>query len=201
MNMDTLIKRVCEHKPMLGASTIGDVIRTAGLWPEDVVREILTAAAAAVAPAEGLRGRVDAAITRIANGHGAMRIPAEPTDPDLVLAEVLSLLDHRPIPFWLAPKQQPAERVELPVEDAAAAGRAAHEDIERALSIQATAIGLCQAASKGIHTSESCNPDGTYQQAFKFRAMDDLHDFNGAWLGLMLLAKKVAAPTTIELER
>ena len=31
--------------------------------------------------------RIDAAIARIASGHSPMRIPADPTDPDLVLAE------------------------------------------------------------------------------------------------------------------
>ena len=34
-----------------------------------------------------LTERIDAAIERIASGHGPMRIPADPTDPDLVLAE------------------------------------------------------------------------------------------------------------------
>lgn len=191
MSMETLIKRVCEHKALPGASNLGEVITAAGLHAEEIVREILTAAAAAVAPAEGLRGRVDAAITRIANGHGAMRVPADPTDPDLVLAEVLSLIDHRPIPFWVAPKQQPAELAELPVEDAAAAGRAVHEEIEQALALQSTVGELHRAAGKSFHTSESCGPDGTYLQTFKFRTMKDMQDFGGAWLGLMLLAKPV----------
>jgi hypothetical protein len=31
--------------------------------------------------------RIDAAISRITSGHGGMRIPAEETDPDLVLAD------------------------------------------------------------------------------------------------------------------
>lgn len=31
--------------------------------------------------------RIDAAICRIANGDGPMRVPAEDTDPDMVLAE------------------------------------------------------------------------------------------------------------------
>jgi hypothetical protein len=34
-----------------------------------------------------LNERIDAAIKRITSGHGAMRIPAEDTDPDLVLME------------------------------------------------------------------------------------------------------------------
>lgn len=36
---------------------------------------------------QALVERIDAAIQRIVNGQGCMRIPAEPTDPDLVLAD------------------------------------------------------------------------------------------------------------------
>jgi hypothetical protein len=38
--------------------------------------------------------RIDAAIQRIVNGQGCMRIPAELTDPDLVLADCKRLLSH-----------------------------------------------------------------------------------------------------------
>ena len=41
-----------------------------------------------------LNERIDAAILRISNGEGCMRIPAEPTDPDLVLADCKSALAH-----------------------------------------------------------------------------------------------------------
>jgi hypothetical protein len=36
--------------------------------------------------------RIDAAIQRIVNGQGCMRIPADPEDPDLVLADCKRLL-------------------------------------------------------------------------------------------------------------
>lgn len=40
-----------------------------------------------------LEDRVRGALERVLAGHGAMRIPADPTDPDLVLADVLKVLE------------------------------------------------------------------------------------------------------------
>lgn len=51
----------------------------------------------------GLLERVKAAEQRIRDGHGSMRVPADPTDPDLVLAEVAALIEGRTPPFWLRP--------------------------------------------------------------------------------------------------
>ncbi|PPU60822.1 hypothetical protein XcodCFBP4690_17225 [Xanthomonas codiaei] len=42
-----------------------------------------------------MRPRIEAAIRRITSGHGCMRIPAEETDPDLVLADVLQIIDQQ----------------------------------------------------------------------------------------------------------
>lgn len=39
-----------------------------------------------------LEGRIIAAIRRLIDGHAPMRVPADPTDPDLVLADCLALL-------------------------------------------------------------------------------------------------------------
>ena len=50
---------------------------------------------------EGLRDRIESAIERINNGHAPRRIPADPTDVDLVLAEVRNLVDGKDPPFWL----------------------------------------------------------------------------------------------------
>lgn len=48
-----------------------------------------------------LRSRIGAAITRIVNGEGAMRVPADPTDPDVVLSDcrdaITALLAERDI--------------------------------------------------------------------------------------------------------
>lgn len=41
-----------------------------------------------------LRERIDAAIKRITDGHGSMRVPADPNDPDLVLADCKAMLEH-----------------------------------------------------------------------------------------------------------
>ena len=41
-----------------------------------------------------LKDRIDAAIKRIQDGHGAMRVPADLTDPDIVLAECRELISE-----------------------------------------------------------------------------------------------------------
>ena len=59
----------------------------------------------------GLLDRVKAAEQRIRDNHAPRRIPADPTDVDLVLAEVRALIEQREPPFWLARaalKGQPA---------------------------------------------------------------------------------------------
>lgn len=43
---------------------------------------------------EGIEERIAAATKRITDGHGAMRIPADKTDPDLVLGECAALLAY-----------------------------------------------------------------------------------------------------------
>ena len=57
--------------------------------------------AASVAVPEGLIYRVEEAARRIDNGHAPRRIPADPTDVDLVLGEVLAWLKGEPAPFWV----------------------------------------------------------------------------------------------------
>ena len=49
----------------------------------------------------GLIERIKAAEQRIQDGHAPRRIPAEPTDVDLVLAEVRYLLEGKQPPFWV----------------------------------------------------------------------------------------------------
>ena len=50
----------------------------------------------------GLLERVRAAEQRIRDNHAPRRIPADPTDVDLVLAEVRAFIEGREPPFWLA---------------------------------------------------------------------------------------------------
>jgi hypothetical protein len=60
----------------------------------------------------GLINRIKAAEQRIQDGHALRRIPADPTDVDLVLAEVRHLLEGKQPPFWIAatpPASQPAQ--------------------------------------------------------------------------------------------
>ena len=57
--------------------------------------------AASVAVPEGLIHRVEEAARRIESGHAPRRIPADPTDVDLVLGEVLAWLKGEPAPFWV----------------------------------------------------------------------------------------------------
>lgn len=54
----------------------------------------------------GLAHRVEAALQRIEAGSCIRRIPADPTDPDLVLAEVKALINAGRPPFWLKPEEQ-----------------------------------------------------------------------------------------------
>ena len=65
----------------------------------------------------GLIDRIKAAEQRIQDGHAPRRIPADPTDVDLVLAEVRYLLEGKQPPFWIKttpPAAQP-ETVQEPV--------------------------------------------------------------------------------------
>jgi hypothetical protein len=66
-----------------------------------------------VAWPDGLIDRIKAAEQRIEDGHAPRRIPADPTDVDLVLAEVRYLLEGKQPPFWIdttPPAQQDAKR-------------------------------------------------------------------------------------------
>ncbi|MDX4957866.1 hypothetical protein [Delftia acidovorans] len=56
----------------------------------------------------GLLDRVKSALERIENNHCIRRIPADPTDPDLVLAEVRYLLEGKTPPFWVSKLPQRA---------------------------------------------------------------------------------------------
>lgn len=74
--------------------------------PEQIgsaLHAIPIAQAAPVTVPNGLLERIEAARRRIESGHSPRRIPADPTDVDLVLAEVAMLLKgkYKP-PFWLA---------------------------------------------------------------------------------------------------
>ena len=60
----------------------------------------------------GLIERITAAEQRIQDGHAPRRIPADPTDVDLVLAEVRYLLEGKQPPFWVS-TSPPAQRKPL----------------------------------------------------------------------------------------
>lgn len=60
----------------------------------------------------GLIERIKAAEQRIQYGHAPRRIPADPTDVDLVLAEVRYLLEGKQPPFWVN-TPPPAQRKPL----------------------------------------------------------------------------------------
>lgn len=58
-----------------------------------------------------LEERVRAALERVQSGNASMRIPADPTDPDLVLADVLKVLELARSP---AAPEQPASTCACP---------------------------------------------------------------------------------------
>lgn len=57
----------------------------------------------------GIADRIKAAAQRIQDNRAPRRIPADPTDVDLVLAEVEAYLSGEPAPFWLTAAQQEGE--------------------------------------------------------------------------------------------
>jgi hypothetical protein len=67
-----------------------------------VAEKALAARVAGSVP-EGLAERIESAIQRIKDGHACMRVPADATDPDLVLAEVLAWIKGQKAPFWVKP--------------------------------------------------------------------------------------------------
>lgn len=78
------------------------------------------AAGAERAVPEGLLDRVKAAEKRVKDGHAPRRIPADPTDVDLVLAEVRLLLEGRHEKSWwiaAAPSQAAAKEGWKPLAD------------------------------------------------------------------------------------
>lgn len=80
---------------------------------------------AQVAPA-GLLNRIDSAMKRIEDGHCPRRIPADPTDVDLVLAECRAVFTGKWPPFWIkpdAPAQQAGQAPAVVADDAKDAAR------------------------------------------------------------------------------
>ncbi|PPU34158.1 hypothetical protein XarbCFBP7604_09945 [Xanthomonas arboricola] len=71
------------------------LVDVCGLLPVDDATHPQPAAAKDLA---AMRPRIVTAIERIVSGHGCMRVPAEETDPDLVLADVLSIIDQQAKP-------------------------------------------------------------------------------------------------------
>jgi hypothetical protein len=64
---------------------------------------------ATVAVPEGIVSRIEAAMQRIQDGHGLRRIPADPTDVDLVLAECRAVFTGKWPPFWIKDAATPAQ--------------------------------------------------------------------------------------------
>jgi hypothetical protein len=88
-----------------------------GGWDNTMfIRAILAAlrAKAGAGVPEGMVDRIKSAMDRIQNNHAPRRIPADPTDVDLVLAEVLAHIEGRPAPFWItrASAPQPDKEVQ-----------------------------------------------------------------------------------------
>jgi len=73
--------------------------------PSETKREVTEGLAA-------MRPRIVAAIERITSGHGCMRIPAEPNDPDLVLSDILNIIDGREIKPTVAGDVAPVDALQ-----------------------------------------------------------------------------------------
>jgi hypothetical protein len=79
------------------------------------IKQARSAPVQPVAWPAGLIDRIKAAEQRIQDGHAPRRIPADPTDVDLVLAEVRYLLEGKQPPFWIK-TTPPAQPAPVPVE-------------------------------------------------------------------------------------
>lgn len=117
----------------------------------------------------GLLDRVKAAERRIRDNHAPRRIPADPTDVDLVLAEVRMYLEGTAPPFWLAVidahPSEPSESIAMRPFDLNAK-RHSENDVQRLISgIEESAkqFGLVmQADARGslhLAAKEVCTPD------------------------------------------
>ena len=84
-----------------------DIVSDGGLDPRNSFDQ--PAQQEPVAWPAGLIERIKSAEQRIQDGHAPRRIPADPTDVDLVLAEVRYLLEGKQPPFWVA-TSPPAQR-------------------------------------------------------------------------------------------
>ncbi len=103
-----ICRRIGASDEVTALSVFSDMLVVAG-------RSSATPPAAPQVP-EGMAERVEAALDRIHLGQCIRRVPADPTDPDLVLAEVLAFVKGEPAPFWIAtppapeqPKAEPPE--------------------------------------------------------------------------------------------
>jgi hypothetical protein len=91
-----------------------DIVSDGGLDPRN--RFDQPAQQEPVAWPAGLIERIKGAEQRIQDGHAPRRIPADPTDVDLVLAEVRYLLEGKRPPFWVN-TSPPAQRKPLTDEE------------------------------------------------------------------------------------
>ena len=92
----------------------------------------------------GLIERIKAAEQRVQDGHAPRRIPADPSDVDLVLAEVRYLLDGKQPPFWV--NTTPPQRTWVGLTDEEVA------DIERNSITRRQAIRAIEAKLKEKNT-------------------------------------------------
>lgn len=97
------LRRITEYESERMMIDAGDYysIETRRAW------NLWQAAREGVEVPEGLIKRVKAAEKRMIDGTALRRIPADPTDMDLILAEVLAFLEGREPPFWIKAAPQP----------------------------------------------------------------------------------------------
>nr|WP_308006520.1 hypothetical protein [Xanthomonas albilineans] len=92
----------------------GTIIENMRRWAKKLrcVLIDLHAVPVAVVVPDGLEDRIEAALNRINNNQALQRIPADPTDVDLVLAEVLALIRGNWPPCWIHATKQPAAQTQ-----------------------------------------------------------------------------------------
>lgn len=95
---------------------------------------------------KGLEDRIEEAIKRIVDGHAPRRIPADPTDVDLVLAEVLALIRGNWPPFWINPQPEQKDAVD----EYARLHEIAHRDSAVSVTVRADDLRAILAARQPV---------------------------------------------------
>lgn len=103
---DALVSRSPSYDALLVISqSVAAALERAGVEECDDPGEAIDLLAQSARAPDGLVDRIDSAIQRIVDNHAPRRIPADPSDVDLVLAEVKTWINGNWPPFWISDRR------------------------------------------------------------------------------------------------